>query len=215
MNFEVANLYRKELLKNLSGMGFCVKYKKKSIVDFLNEPSSYIYLIKSGYVQQYFINNEGNEKILLLLKSGDIFGEITHFQNDNNQVITKTLVETEFEKIPVNLFDNYAKKHPEIYYYISLMISNKFRILMAQIQDSSFCNAEERLKNLLIRLAFQNGEKVCNGIKINHNFTHEELAGMISSTRSTVTRKIKSLEEKGIIEIKDNIIIKDNVYIHK
>lgn len=95
------------------------------------------------------------------------------------------------------------------------MISNKLRFLMAQIQDSSFCNAEDRLKNLLIRLALQNGEKVSNGIRINHSFTHEELAGMISSTRSTVTRKIKSLEEKGIIEIRENIIIKDNEYVYK
>ena len=73
---------------------------------------------------------------------------------------------------------------------------------MAQIQDSSFCNTEERLRNLLMRLSVQQGVETPDGIRIAQKFTHEELAGMIASTRSTVSRKMKLLVESGFIKIK-------------
>ena len=201
--------YRKEIYKCFCGKGITVNYKKRSIVENSHSISQYIYLIKSGCIEQNFIDYDGNEKILLLLKKGDLFGEITYFNGDDNQVITKTVADSELEKIPINVFEEISSKNPSINYYINLMLSNKFRIVMAQLQDSSFCDAEDRLKNLLIRLSYQHGEKVINGIKIPHHFTHEDLAQMISSTRSTVTRKLKILEQKGVIEINKNIIVKN------
>ncbi|MCI1958527.1 MAG: Crp/Fnr family transcriptional regulator [Clostridia bacterium] len=201
--------YREEIYKCFCGKGTTVHYKKRSIVDSSHTVSQYIYLVKSGCIEQNFIDYNGNEKILLLLKKGDLFGEITYFNGDNNQVITKAVADSELEKIPVNVFEQISFQKPMINYYINLMLSNKFRIVMAQLKDSSFCDAEDRLKNLLIRLSYQQGEKVKNGIKIPHHFTHEDLAQMISSTRSTVTRKLKVLEKRGVIEIKKNIIVKN------
>ena len=123
-------------------------------------------------------------------------------------MITNSFTNSEIEEIPISIFAEIISQHSSVNYYINLMISNKFRIILAQLQDSSFRNVEERLRNLLIRLSYQHGEETNNGIKITHQFTHEDLAHMISSTRSTVSRKLKILEKKGVIEINKNITVK-------
>ena len=90
---------------------------------------------------------------------------------------------------------------------MSVLISNKFKILMAQLHDSSFLDVSLRLRNLLERLAVQIGIPCEEGIKINMRFTHENLAYMINSTRSTVTKKLAELEEQDFISFKNKYII--------
>lgn len=163
--------------------------------------------MKRGFVQQYFLDYNGESKTLLLLTKGDLFGEITLFQQDNDLVITQAHSDVELVRIPVDLFLALADKNPRIYRHIALMLSNKVRILMAQIQDYSFCDVLYKLGNLLIRLSYQHGVDVPEGTKIIPRFTHDELARMISSTRSTVTKKMRILEEKGLVVIIDRHIV--------
>lgn len=206
----ICSTYRKELLDFFSGKGTTFVFRKKTIIEHGGKPVNYIYLIKKGIVQQYFLDRDGNIKTLLILARGDLFGEITLFQQDNDLVTTQAHENVEVEKIPVDLFLNLLKKNPEIYYYIALMLSNKTRIFMAQIKDASFCDSTQKLKNLLVRLSYQLGEDMAGGIKIIPRFTHEDLARMISSTRSNITKKMKLLENEGFIEIIDHHIIVKN-----
>jgi CRP/FNR family transcriptional regulator len=60
-------------------------------------------------------------------------------------------------------------------------------------------STKERLFSLLRRLSVQHGSLKETGYEINLNLTHEELATMIGSTRSTVTKLLKTLESEGKI----------------
>jgi len=80
------------------------------------------------------------------------------------------------------------------------MVTTKFRILMAQIYDSTFFPINNRLISLLIRLSRQYGMKNNDGsIKINVKLTHQEIANMIGTTRSSVTKTLKSLADNDLI----------------
>ncbi|MGE5631914.1 MAG: Crp/Fnr family transcriptional regulator [Caulobacteraceae bacterium] len=207
----VCSIYRNALYSFFSGKGTIIVFKKKSIIEYGGKPVKHVYLIRKGVVQQYFLDQDGNVKTLLILTKGDLFGEITLFQGDKDLVITQAHGDVEVEKIPADLFTSLLEENPQIYYHISLMLSNKARIFMAQVKDSSFCDSAHKLKNLLVRLSIQHGEAVNGGVKIIHRFTHEDLARMISSTRSTVTKKMKILENEGFIEIiNHHIIVKTN-----
>lgn len=190
-----------------SGKGTTFVFHKKTIIENGGKPVDSVYLVKKGIIQQYFLDRNGNTKILLILTRGDLFGEITLFQQDNDLVITQAHGDVEVEKIPADLFSSLLVKNPEVYYYIALMLSNKTRIIMAQVKDASFCDSTQKLKNLLTRLSYQHGESVAGGTRIIHRFTHEDLASMISSTRSNITKKMKVLEDEGFIEIRNHHII--------
>jgi len=208
----VCSTYRNELFHFFAGKGTPMVFKKKTIIEFGGKPADHVYLIKKGVVQQYFLDHSGDTKILLLLTKGDLFGEITLFQRDKDLVLTQAHSDVEVNKLPADLFLDLAEKNPKIYFYISLMLSNKARIFMAQVQDSSFCDTIYKLKNLLIRLSYQHGADVPGGTRIIPRFTHDDLARMISSTRSTVSKKMKILEDDGFIEVSNHhIIVKDKL----
>lgn len=190
-----------------SGKGSTFIYNRKNIIEYGRNSTNYIYLIKKGIVNQYFLEQNGDIKTFLILTKGDLFGEIDFLQQSKNWVITQAYGDVEIDKIPYNLFLTLLEKNPEIYHYINLMLLNKISIFMAQVVDSSFCDTSNKLKNLLTRLSYQYGEDVEDGIKIVCPFTHEDLARMISSTRSTVTRKMKIMEKQGIIRIVNHHII--------
>lgn len=201
--------YRQKNLEVFSRLGVCKKFPSKTILEASGKPKAYVYLLLHGTVRQYFIAPEGTEKTLLLLSRGDLFGEITGLQQDCDQVFTQSLSPVSVCQIPIKDFITLLQKDSSVSYAINQMLSYKFRILMAQLQDSSFCDAGERLKNLLLRLSAQQGIPTKYGIQIPCRYTHEELAGMISSTRSTVSRKMKLLQEEGFLTVRNRCL-----YIH-
>lgn len=148
---------------------------------------------------QFFLDKDGNIKVLLILSKGDLFGEVTIFQDDYDHVNTKTFSNATICKISKDKFFETLRSDPSLYETLLLMITTKFRTLMYQIYDSTYLNAEDRLYSLLKRLSIQHGIKKDIGREIILTFTHEELADMIASTRSTVSKLLKALESEGKI----------------
>ncbi len=201
MQKSIVNSYRLYNLKYFEKYGQRKNYPAKFMIECGGMPTEYVYLILSGRIRRYFINNKGMEKNLLLLSKGDMFGEISALQKDIDPVATQSLTNVSLCKIPVTYYEEALKQHANLSFCTTLMLTYKMQILMSQIQDASFCNAEERLKNLLIRLSIQQGISTPNGIRLPIKYTHEELANMISSTRSTVSRIMKRLVQDDFIRI--------------
>src|SRR5699024_9267572 len=96
--------YRDELLKSFSNTGEKFNFPENSFIEFEYKKLDYIYLILNGQIKQYFIDYEGQEKTILILSKGDIFGEITMIQEDYDLVITETIKHTTVTRINKNTF---------------------------------------------------------------------------------------------------------------
>lgn len=200
--------YRDVLLEHFSGLGQIISYDKDALIEFEYARLSYAYLIIEGKVKQFFTTAEGQEKTILILSKGDMFGEITMIQGDHDHCITKTYVPTKVCKITREAFDAYLAEHPELYESILQMLTTKIRLLMYQVFDGNYLDAKERLYALLQRLSVQHAIHTDKGIAIDLSLTHEEIARMIGSTRSTVTKLMKLLEDEGRIQREGKQIIR-------
>ena len=72
---------------------------------------------------------------------------------------------------------------------------------------------EARLKSLLRLLIMKLGIRTPEGYKLNFLLSHSRLAEMIGATRSTVSRSLGVLKDKGIIsidEMRGELIVKDS-----
>lgn len=214
-NYNINFKYRERIYKLFEKEGVEKIYKDSEIIEGGKSKLNYIYFIKSGLVRQYFIDLEGKEKTLLILKSGDIFGEVTMIQGDADMVISQADLDCVVNKIEKEKFNKILEDNPTINKEIMIMLSSKFRILMFQLYDYSFFDMKIKLYNLLCRLSIQHGKDTEDGRLIEMNLTHEKLAAMTGSTRSTITKLINELEEEGYIKRKKNfIIVKLDKYIY-
>jgi biotin operon repressor len=76
--------------------------------------------------------------------------------------------------------------------------------------------SEDRLKSLLRLLIIRLGKRTPEGYKLQFLLPHSRLAEMIGTTRSTVSRSLGALKEKGIIsidEMKEELVVKDSELI--
>jgi CRP-like cAMP-binding protein len=67
---------------------------------------------------------------------------------------------------------------------------------------------EERLRQILLLLKQEVGIPVDGGTRLTIRFTHQHLASAISSTRVTVTRAMKLLQDEGWLKVdRDRYIV--------
>lgn len=204
----IYNSYRPVLLKAFSQSGAKFTLPKGALISCDGEVNNYVYLICSGCISHSFVDENGNVRILLLLSTGDVFGEITLLQEDEDKVITTAITPVILKRINKIEFFDILKTNPTYTKAIMQLHSTKIRILMAQIKDTAYCNISQRLYNLLLRLAHQHGTSVPSGIRIKYPFTHEDFSQMLGSTRSTITRELSKLEKEGkICKVHRHIIV--------
>ena len=76
--------------------------------------------------------------------------------------------------------------------------------------------SEDRLKSLLKLLISRLGKRTSEGYKLQFLLSHSRLAEMIGATRSTVSRSLGTLKDKGIIsidEMREELVINDSELI--
>lgn len=67
---------------------------------------------------------------------------------------------------------------------------------------------EERLKQFLLLLKQEAGQSIEGGVRLNVRLTHQHIANAINSTRVTVTKVIKQLQQEGWLRLdKDRYLI--------
>lgn len=199
--------YRAALCDTFAHAGTSVFFRRKEMIELSGNTAEHVYLVLEGCVKQYLHSPDGGSHIILLLGRGNLFNEVTLFQNDTNRVATQALSDVTLARIPVEEFKAALRADPALYEPISNLLASKLRITMSHIYDLSFNTAEQRLVNLLCRLCVQMGEETEDGIRIPYILTHEELAQMISASRSNVSRYMGHLLARGDILLSGRHII--------
>lgn len=198
-NYNIDYSYKDSLLEFFSAEGVQCKFKSEDIIEEINSDLNYVYYIEYGIVKQSFLYSNGKEKTIFVLSTGDLFGEITLIQGDSEMVFAQAETNCSLRKIEKERFFQLIERNLNLNRDIMTMLTTKLRILMYQLHDSAYYNTKSNLLNLLIRLSIQHGESYEDGTLILLNLTHEKIANMINSTRSTITKLINELENENLI----------------
>lgn len=195
--------YQEYFVKKMNNCGKIRTYMADETICLQYTPPGEVFFVVEGLVRQYFLNEEGKNKTLLILGTGDFFGEITYFQGDYDTVNTSALTQCSIIKVPTIVWEKLLNDD-EFKKNLFISMTTKIRILMYQIYDSTYYDSKQRLLNLIMRLALQRGKALSDGYLLDFTLTHEDISIMINSTRSTTSRNLKSLINEGKISKKDN-----------
>jgi len=185
------------------------RYNEGKILFFKGEKANSFFIVLNGEIKIIRTSDSGREKILKKMKKGDFFGEmgiIEEKQRSATAVVNKnsTLIILDKER-----FLYLLKQYPEIALNMITDLSKRLRKADRDIENLAFFNVEMQLRNFLK----ERGLKLKGNDKyiIDENFTHQELANYLGTSRETVTRVFRKLEEKDIVSYEeDKIILKDD-----
>ncbi len=164
--------------------------------------AEYIYYINKGTVKISSITHDGREKIYLFQSAGTFAGVVTLYHNYPSNAYDVAVEDCELYAIETSAFKSLLKNDPYLQEIIMETFAKIVRILIGELHSITFKTAEQKVCGLIYLIAARYGKATSQGIFIDMNMRHEDIASIYSLHRVTVTKIFQHLHDSNII-IKD------------
>lgn len=171
------------------------------------ESKPYFYLVEKGRVKISLLNQDGSERIIVIQERNTLFGYAAAFDGHPYFHTATTLEETILRTIHINDFLNLMDKYPRVALLIIAAFARVTRMLVLQIEDFSFLDAEKRVAHMIYKLVFEIGKKTPKGFIIEKKVTQEDIARLTGLSRVSVSLALNHFEELDFLRKKRNMIV--------
>lgn len=176
----------------------------RMIVFMQGEPLEYVYFICEGKVKIYRTDEQGREQIVNVLQEGDFFPHRGFFQPNAAYPAHSVMMEKGvLLALPVPRFRALLETHPSMCLKLLAIMERKLSDIQGRLEEMVLHDTFGRLVLLLIRLARLHGEQCGTKIRLTVQFTNQELANMIGTSRETVSRTLSQLRKAGAVTMGD------------
>ena len=174
-------------------------YLKNSMIILEEEYGDLVFLVKVGTIKITRVNDEGKEVILALLGPGEMFGELAVLDGEARSA--NALAQENCELFAINKEDflDILKNHPTVSYNVMSELAKRLRKSDQQIEALSLSDAEHRIGVSLLNLAEDMGVIRKGKVTIQNLPFQQDIANMAGTSRETVSRVLKILENKNMI----------------
>jgi CRP/FNR family transcriptional regulator len=165
----------------------------------------YVYFLETGRVKIYHLSPTGKEILLWFCFPGEIFGLAEVCHGGGRQVYAETCEASQVLGVRQNDFKTFLSTRPPVAMLVNEVLACRLRNLGNIIQSLVASDVNERVAQLIVRLASVHGQKTQNGdIALDIRLTHQEMANMIGTTRQSVTSALNLLRRQGVLEFDVN-----------
>ena len=187
--------------------GTLYSYRKGEFIIRPGENASGIFYIESGLVKAYDITKYGEENMLIIRKSGEIFPLIWAITGQDRHIIYEAMVPTAVRLIKKEVFTDFTDNNPDALNALLDMAVEMYRIHSERILNMGYRNVRERLVSFLLTTAGRFGVETADGhTLLNVPLKHQDIGSSISASRETVGREFHALELKGLVKTTDGYI---------
>jgi CRP/FNR family transcriptional regulator, cyclic AMP receptor protein len=193
-----SNLSREQLEDVAANAKFRVADKGESIY-FESNADKRIYLLLKGVIKISAMSESGNEMIKEIIREGDFFGDITFNQfNQEVDYATSLMDGTIICSFNKDEFEGVLNRYSTMALNFARNISGKMRKLESRHSNLVFLDVKERLMAFFKEWAKTEGLKNGNTIRLKNYLTHNDIAGLISTSRQSVTILLNELKDSGL-----------------
>jgi len=212
---ELFDKLSEETKEALSEFGETKCYLKGSHIFMDKEKVNKIYIVYTGKVALYKLNEYAHKKVIFILSNGAIINAIVLddlVSSINCEIFEKAEI-LSFEK---ERFEELMRSDFELTKLVISSLTIKVRRLYRQLKNSTPIKVEKKVAAKLWKLSKDYGIKVEKGILIDLNISITYLADMFGTPRETISRALKILQENDLIIFENKrIIIKDKDNLSK
>lgn len=180
-------------------------YPKNSVILFEDDPGDALYVVGSGQVKVVLIGEDGREVILSVLGAGEFFGEMALIDDEPRSAHVIAMEDSMLVVLRREDFQPILASTPAIAIALLRELSRRLRRVDEKVGSLVLLDVNGRVARLLLEMAEESG-----GDHLARRLTHHTIAQMIGSSRETVSRTMRELVEKGLIEVgRKDIAIKN------
>lgn len=199
------HLFPQEKINEWLAKGKQELFKKGDLVCTPDKMKDYVYFIVEGHVRVFHIHLEGKECILGVLSKGEFIDLLNLFSDRESKLFAKALTDGKVVSISKSEIQSEIKNNALLSTALLHYFSNRLGETIEVLEQVAYGKVEERLLFLMRKLA-KTSEKDSDWSPLPRYITHKDLAGMIASTRETVTFVINKLTQMGEVRQENNRI---------
>lgn len=174
-------------------------YPKNKMILMEEDEGDTLFVIDTGSVKITRISEDGREVILSMLGEGDFFGEMSLLDGEVRSANVVTLEESEVYLLKRSDLMRLLEKYPRISICLMEELARRIRQSDQLIESLSLGDAEGRIALTLLRLAEDLGIYKSGRVVMDNLPYQQDIANMAGTSRETVSRTLKLLEDKNFI----------------
>jgi CRP-like cAMP-binding protein len=181
--------------------GTKLTYKKGEFIIRPGEAPSGVFFIQSGLVKAYDISKYGEENLLIIRKSQEIFPLIWAVTGQERDIIYEALGPVEVWRVSRENFLKHMQENSKSVLTMLDMTIEMYRLHSEHILNLEYRTVRERLISFLLNTAdrFGNPPTKSGRILIDVPLKQQDIASSINATRETTSRELAYLERQKLI----------------
>ena len=158
------------------------------------------YRVEDGLLKVTMVSRAGNERILAFLGPGAIVGELSMIDGRPRSATVVAVRSAKLSFLSRAAFEDFAKKHPEVYKSLVTLIAGRLRESDGTIAAGSFLPLRGRVACTLLELAEDFGQDVGSGrIVIRQKIAQSDLAAMAGVARENLSRILNDWKRRNLV----------------
>ncbi|MEN9303989.1 MAG: hypothetical protein RL264_2418 [Bacteroidota bacterium] len=198
----VGYLLEEELINEMSEVAKLRETVADEIIIHVGDELLMIPIVISGSIKVSREDVEGNELLLYYIEGGDTCAMTLQccVRKVDSQIKATAIESSVLLMFPVEKMEEWMDKYKSWRNFIISSYHSRMMELMETVDAIAFMRLDERLLKYLTDQV-----KLMGSLEILH--THQQIADDLHSSRVVISRLLKQLENKGVIEIHRNKII--------
>lgn len=176
-------------------------YRKGHHVYYAGDPTSYVFVIKSGLVALTEMDERGNAYATMTYSPGDVLGIASVVFAIPHVITARAMADSQAVLVPGDAFRQLYLESPELAHQVTWEI---YRILRRAEQATirlARTPVHSRLGEFLLESANSAAESDSEPLAFDLVFSHQELAILLGTTRETISRMLARLIRTEVIAI--------------
>lgn len=179
--------------------GTKLTYQKGEYIVRPGEVPSAVYYIEEGLVKAFNISKYGEENLLIIRQSHEIFPLIWAITGQEREIIYQTLSPTVVWRVSRKHYLKHLHDHPDVIPPLLDMAIEMYRRHSERIFNLEYRTVRERLVSFLLTMSSRFGIKTKEGLLLDVPLRQQDIASSINASRETTSRELAYLERKGLI----------------
>ena len=197
----------RETLADLAKRVWQKQAEAGSVIVSQEDAGDALFVIGKGKVKVVLYGETGREIILSILKAGDFFGEMSLLDRQPRSANVVAIEDSELLCLDREAFQTHLTAHPSTALGILAEMSRRLRHADEVIGNLALLDVYARVARIIRDLAQKQGEPVDGGLLIKERPTQQEIAGLIGTSRETVSRALNDFTRQGLLEMQGKQIL--------
>lgn len=162
-----------------------------------------LFIVQSGTLKAFLMDENGREITLSLLGEGDYFGELALLDDAPRSASVIALERGELLQLSQQAFLELIENDPKVMHTVVRNLVSRIRSLTDSVRALALVDVFGRISRLFSSLAQEQGDHHV----IEQRLTQQEIANLVGASREMVNRILRDLVTGGYIEIEHHRVI--------